>query len=258
MTKPRAGTLVRVLRLTLVLIFTFWGFCLILLQNLFIRDSRKWTKATSIATHKWGKRCCWALGIRTVHHNVPPRDLVKYFTPNHIGYCDIIAIATLCPVLFVTRAELYSWPVVGVILRRIALPAISRSDQRVLKEANQALLDSMQNNVSVCTFLEGTSTGGDQVLKFRSPLMESAVTAKASAVPLFVKWTAAEGVDVSEEIAYWKDHEFKPHFWNFLSLQGMQVELTCGEPVPTADRERHDLTRELNRWVAEQLQASLK
>ncbi|MGF1572798.1 MAG: lysophospholipid acyltransferase family protein [Sumerlaeia bacterium] len=256
MRKPRAGFLRRVFRLVLLLLFTFWGFSLILLQNLFIRDSRKWTKATSIATHKWGKRCCWALGIHTVHHNVPPKSLVKYFTPNHIGYCDIIAIATLCPVLFVTRAELYAWPVVGVILRRIALPAISRSDQRVLKEVNQALINSLQNGVSVCTFLEGTSTGGDKVLKFRSPLMESAVTSEAYAVPLCVKWTSRSGIDISEEVAYWKDHEFRPHFWNFLGLVGLQVELTCGEPLPTANRERHDLTRELHHWVADALEST--
>lgn len=252
MKQQRAGTFTRVIRLILVLAFTFWGFSLIVLQNLLIRDSRKWTKATSIATHKWGKRCCWALGIKTVHVNPPPQNIVAYFTPNHVGYCDIIAIATLCPVLFVTRAELYSWPVVGIILKRIALPAISRTDQRVLKEANQALIDSLENNVSVCTFLEGTSTGGDTVLKFRSPLMESAVTAEAQAIPLHVKWTAPEPINISEEVAYWKDHEFRPHFWNFLGLRGVQVTLHCGEPVPCANRERHDLTRELHKWVSDQ------
>ena len=250
---PRSGSLTRIVKLLGLLSVTLYGLMILGLRSPWLRTPAAWKREIARSTQLWGKRCCWVLGIHvSVQGEIAPPSVPVFLTPNHWGYCDIPAIAATRHVLFVTRAELHSWPVIGWLLKGINLPYISRSSARVLQTANRSLVESFEAGVTICAFLEGTSTGGDKVLPFRSPLLESALETKTSVQPVVILWEASHPeVNPAEEIAYWKDHEFVPHLWNFLGLKGMKAQIIYGPEIPASSLPgRQELAEAAHRWVS--------
>ncbi len=252
---PHSGGLIRLFKLLGLIVVTLYGLFILALRSPWLRTPAAWKKEIARSTQLWGKRCCWVLGIEvSVQGDMAPPTVPVFLTPNHWGYCDIPAIAATRHVLFVTRAELHSWPLIGWLLKGINLPYISRSSARVLQTANRSLVESFEAGVTVCAFLEGTSTGGDKVLPFRSPLLESALETQTSVQPVVIRWEACDPeINPAEEIAYWKDHVFVPHLWNFLGLKGMKAQIIYGPEIRAASVPgRQELAEAAHRWVVEE------
>ncbi|MEO8376119.1 MAG: lysophospholipid acyltransferase family protein [Candidatus Sumerlaeota bacterium] len=155
-----------------------------------------------------------------VHGPVPPRGAL--LVANHIGYADILALGSAVPVTFVTRTEILKWPVIGFILKSFEQPPVDRSPTRDLKSAANAMTQGLREGKTLAVFLEGTSTGGDRVLPFRTTIIQASLDANAPIVPVAIKWTSSDPrVDLSEKVAYWKKaHDFGTHGWHFFSVSG--------------------------------------
>lgn len=192
-------------------------------------------EVTPARTHWWAKWCCRIAGIRVcVHHGSPAANVL--FAPNHIGYCDVFALAALVPCFFVTRTEMLDWPVAGAVIRAAGEPHVERASGRGLAIATRRIEELLRGGHSVCAYLEGTSTGGDRFLPFNASLLKSAVKARVPVQPVAMLWTANDSTaSVQEHIAYWKDHAFGPHVWKFFGLGGMTAHVAFGEPMRPED-----------------------
>jgi 1-acyl-sn-glycerol-3-phosphate acyltransferase len=163
-------------------------------------------------------------------------------TPNHQGYVDLVAVNTLVDCFFVAKADVLTWPVIGVLFRHAREIAVSREKSRTLGGTVAAIAERLTQGASVCVFLEGTSTGGDRVLRFRPPLAQAAVDAGAPVVPTSIRWRARDPlIDIAEDVAYWKDHTFAPHLWRLLGLRGVAADVIFGEPIPVDGHSRKTL-----------------
>lgn len=197
----------------------------------------------------------WALaltrvaGIKLGYQGIQP-DQGTLLTPNHQSYLDILAMAALVPVTFVSKAEVASWPVLGVLLRRADQLLVSRNRAKDLVASIEGIADRLRGGHSVCVFLEGTTTGGDGVLKFHPSLLEPVIQGRLRVVPAAVRWSSTHpGVIPSEDIAYWKDHNLLLHLWRLLGLKGIEAEVAFGEPISAEGWQRGDLAVELRSRV---------
>lgn len=163
--------------------------------------------------------------------------------PNHTGYADILALGSCVPVFFVPKAEIASWPVIGALVRMAGNVMTVRKASRALSSAAQGIAQRLRCGCSVCVFLEGTSSGGDGVLPFRSSFLQPAIDTGAPIVPVAIRWASADpDVVPSEDIAYWKNHTFGPHFLRFLGLRDVYAEITFGPAIlPQAGQSRKEL-----------------
>ena len=187
-------------------------------------------------------------GIRVTGLAPPDGALLA---PNHTGYGDILALGGCLPCFFVPKAEITHWPLIGALVRLSGHVSSSRKMARNLRATADAVSRRLAMGHNVVVFLEGTSTGGDRVLPFRSALVQAAIDAAAPVVPVGLRWSSADpDVDPSEDIAYWKDHTFAPHFWRFLGLRGIEVEVSFGAArAPQAGADRKALAQDLHDCV---------
>ncbi len=56
---------------------------------------------------------CGVLGLRVRVLGEPVRDRAVLFVCNHVSWADILAIGTIMPVAYVSKAEVAKWPLVG-------------------------------------------------------------------------------------------------------------------------------------------------
>lgn len=201
-------------------------------------------------SNRWARAACPMLGVKvTTRGALPPGPVLM--APNHLGYLDILVVMGAAPCFLLTRADVGRWPGIGLLARASGQPFVTRQRGRDVADSARQIGERLDVGQSVAVFLEGTSSGGDRVLPFMPSLVEPARARQLPIVPVALRWRPTDpAIDLGEDIAYWKDHEFGPHAWRALGLRGMAVEVAFGEAIATAGRDRKSLAAEARRAVA--------
>lgn len=163
---------------------------------------------------------------------------------NHLSYLDILCYGSVAPSIFVSKEEVRSWPVFGRLASNggtIFVDRTSRVDaHRVASEIEQALRDGIR----VILFPEGTSSGGETVLRFHAPLFESAIRAGFPITPACISYEIAGG-DPARDVCYWGDMTFATHFLGLLRKGNVLARMKIGHPR-TQLNDRKEAARELH------------
>lgn len=184
----------------------------------------------------WGRTTCAVGGLRVRVHGTPPAG-GALVTPNHMGHLDIMALSSVVPGFFVPKADIAKWPIAGHIIRVCGHVYVDRNSKRALLAASEGIAERLRAKTNVVIFLEGTSTGGTDVLPFKPGLLQPAIDAGAPVVPVGINWSVEPGlnpqpVDVAEDVAYWRpEHSFGPHLSYVFGLHGVTADLYFGEPI---------------------------
>jgi 1-acyl-sn-glycerol-3-phosphate acyltransferase len=167
---------------------------------------------------------------------------------NHLSYLDILVIAATTPAVFVSKAEVRRWPLFGWLATLGGTVFIERARRTHVGAVNREIQSALAEGVLVVVFPEGTSTNGDEVLPFRSSLLEPAL---AGHQPISIAWLHYEtpGGDAKQEVCYWGDHEFFPHLINLLGKKSVRATLRFGTFQRTTD-DRKELAKQLHAAVS--------
>ena len=202
-----------------------------------------WAAKTDQATSPALRRAQWQqrlsaqvlniLGVELIVQGQPPAT--GMLVCNHVSYIDIAVIARVTPVVFVSKAEVRQWPVLGAVARAGGTLFVNRERRADVRDLSPQFAPLIAEGVVPTIFAEGTSTGGDRVLPFHSSLLAPAAQENWPITPAWLGYSLDEG-SVSEEVAYWRDMTFLPHFLNLLSKPRIRAVLAFGEPLSSADR----------------------
>lgn len=171
----------------------------------------------------------WLIGVKT--NKIGNFDSTKNYlvVSNHLSYLDILIIASHVPSCFVTSVEIRDTPVLGVITRWAGCLFVERRNKQNLGHEISELTDGLANGLNVAIFPEATSTNGEQVLRFRSPLYTSAIEAGREVLPICINYRAINGEPVTlknrDHVYWYGDMPFFSHFMNLTSLKSVEVDL---------------------------------
>lgn len=171
-------------------------------------------------------------GIKLTIHN--KQDIINdgLLVSNHLSYMDIFIISSVFPGCFVTSIELRKMPVLGQISEMAACVFVERRSRANLTEEISDMTNTLKNNIRVLLFPEGTTSNGEQVLRFKRPLFQSMIDAKKSAQPVTINYEIARSE--RDQIFWHSDISFFNHFYTFLGRPTTYVSLTIHQSfVPT-------------------------
>jgi 1-acyl-sn-glycerol-3-phosphate acyltransferase len=196
---------------------------------------------------RWSRRHLRNLDAEVKRHGRPPTQ--GLLICNHLSYVDIIVLAAAHPMVFLSKAEVRNWPLIGWLTRCGGSLFIQREQRSDVGRVNEQLAAVLEQGVVVAIFPEGTSTGGNTLLPFRSPLLAPAAEKKWPITATWIGYSLADG-SVENEICYWRDMTFVPHFLNLFSKRRIKAHVAYAPPfVP--DRDRKQLARQLHAQVCE-------
>ena len=182
----------------------------------------------------------------TVTGPVPTSGLL---VSNHLSYLDILAISATTPAVFVSKAEVKRWPLFGWLATLGGTVFIERARRTHVGAVNREIQPALNEGVLVVVFPEGTSTNGDEVLPFRSSLLEPALTGGHKIATSYLRYELPNG-DAKQEVCYWGDHLFFPHLINLLGKKSIHATLRFGK-FQRATGDRQELAKELREAVLE-------
>lgn len=201
---------------------------------------------------KWLHRCCGRglgrLGIPVrVTGNFPARGLI---VSNHLSYLDILVYSSIAPCVFVSKKEVRSWPVFGVMAELAGTVFVDRTRNVDALRVNNEMLEALAQDAVVILYAEGTSSNGQQVLPFRPALFEGVVKTGTPITPAHIRYTLTDG-DPGDDVSYWGDHSFLPHLLRLLSRHGVEARVSFSDEPRTYDdrkiaaQQTHDAVEQL-------------
>ncbi len=181
--------------------------------------------------HRFCARALLGLGVEVnVAGDFPERGAL---ISNHLSYVDIVVFAALHPCVFVSKAEVEAWPVVGWMTTMAGTVYVARGHGGSAIKARQGMQAALDAGLPVTFFPEGTTTNGSQLLRFHSGLLAQVMESSAPITAAHIQYslTAVNGsaVTVADDVCYWGDATMLPHIFKFLGLHGVRAEVRFGE-----------------------------
>ncbi len=163
---------------------------------------------------------------------------------NHLSYLDVLLLASLAPCVFVAKSDVKHWPVFGWFARLAGTVFVHRERRTQTAQARDEIEAALRTGVVVVLFPEGTSSGGETVLPFKSSLLEPAARQTHSLTAGLLRYELGDG-DASEEVCYWKDMTLVPHLVNLLSKRAVRATVGFTE-LREGSTHRKELARQLH------------
>lgn len=208
------------------------------------------------ARARWLHECC-GTGLRRLRIPVhvagsfPARGLV---VSNHLSYLDILVYSSIAPCVFVSKREVRSWPVFGLMGEIAGTVFIDRARNADALRVNNEMLETLAQDAVVILFAEGTSTNGHEVLPFRPALFEGVVRTGTAITPAHIRYQLAAG-SVEDDVCYWGGHSFFPHLLRLLSRRGLEARVRFSAAARTFD-DRKIAAQEMHQAVAQLARAA--
>lgn len=144
------------------------------------------------------RRCCRVvlrcLGVRVVVSGAPVRNLPGMLVVSpHVSWLDVFVIGAVMPGTFVARADLISWPGLGVLARLMRIIPIDRDSLHRLPAVVAAVAARLRSGRTVVVFPEGTTWCGRSHGRFYPAMFQAAVDAARPVQPLQVTYHHRDG-----------------------------------------------------------------
>ncbi len=166
---------------------------------------------------------------------------------NHLSYLDILVLSALAPCVFVAKREVKHWPVLGWFAKKAGTVFVHRQLRAQATQTVDKIEAALQTGALVVLFPEGTSSGGESILPFKSSLLEPAARQTHPLAAGFLRYELNDG-DVSEEVCYWKDMTLVPHLINLCSKRAVQASVHFSH-LREGNADRKQLARQLHTEV---------
>lgn len=199
----------------------------------------------------WLGRCA-RLMLKAVGYRVRIRGEIPaggFIAPNHLGYMDIVVLASVAPQVFLSKLEVARWPVVGAYTKMAGTLFIDRKRRSDVATKESDFAEVIAAGLNMTFFLEGTSTDGRVVLPFRASLLQPLVANAWPVTPAYLRYECEEG-DVAQDVCWWGEMGFGEHLLRMFKVKRVHAMVVFGSRRAPGD-DRKQLASDLFQDVLE-------
>jgi len=186
----------------------------------------------------WYRGLLLLFGIRCRYLNddieMPKGALV---VSNHISWADIFVIGVRWPMVFLSKAEVASWPVIGWLAKRADTLFIDRG--KGAPNATTRISTRLAQGIRVGLFPEGKTTDGLEVLRFHPRIMQAAIDASVPVQPVAICYLDANlKQNLPSRASFAGTDGFIGSIWRTLCGPPITVKVRLFPPVTGDDRQQ--------------------
>jgi len=199
----------------------------------------------------WSAKLLRVAGVTVRIEGTPPEmtEAGAMIAANHVSWIDIFAVSGVRPTRFIAKSEIRDWPIAGWVAERAGTIFIRRERRRDTARINDLVHAALAQADRVGLFPEGTTTEGDQLLKFHSSLFEPAVANGAHVHPCAIRYEHADGT-LCLAMAYVGDLSFMQSLGLVIRQRGVIARLAFAAPIDTAGLGRREVAAAAQAAVA--------
>ena len=199
---------------------------------------------------KWSRGVVRYAGVVVkVSGDVPPHGGRVLGVANHVSWLDIQVLHSVWNVRFVAKSEVRRWPLIGWLSARTGTLFVDRTDRRHATRINSSIHQAFADGDPVAVFPEGTTTRGDQLLRFHASLLQPAVDEQALIVPVAIRYTDAQG-HLQPAAAYVGDMSLMESLAAIVGVPRIYAEVQFLTAIESGGRTRRELAQASHASVA--------
>lgn len=165
----------------------------------------------------------------------------------HVGWTDVLVLASVQPISFVARADLVDWPVLGTLARRMRVIPIDRGNLKALPGVIREMADRMAAGERIAFFPEGTTWCGRAYGGLRPALFQSAVDTKTPVQPVRLQYRNDDG-SLSTTASFVGEDSMATSLLRMLRADSITAEVVLA-PIEQPGADRKDLAARCERAV---------
>lgn len=221
----------------------FFGFIFLSLLGTVSALSRKLTGANHARLYKpymwYCRNIHRAMGIRvTVEGELP--DHASVLVANHRTYIDAVMVPSPHPLVFVAKAEIKHWPIVGWGGNAMKTIWVDRSSPDSRKATRLEVKKRIEENLSVMIFPEGTTHLGPDVLEYKMGMFKMCADGGFPICPIAMEYRHPEVAWVSDDL--FVPHALKVFRHRYIDVSVRFGEVQCGDDPVELRQRLHDWT----------------
>jgi len=206
--------------------------------------------------HWYHRQVCRLLGIRLHVEGRIAEHAPVLVVANHVSWLDIPVLSAVAPLSFVAKKEVSTWPFISTLARLQRTVFIDRTRRTAVGQTTNEMIERLRSGDTIVLFAEGTSSDGNRVLPFKTPLFAAAKPARSNGYvdpgacvqTLAIAYTHLHGVPLSRSgrsiVGWYGDMDMAPHAWELLKAGPLDVRIHISPPIPLADfADRKELAR---------------
>lgn len=213
-----------VTRFVLLIVITFYyitvGYAK-LKRNGFSRGLQQWEMRS------WGNAILWVMGIR-IKLSGQPNDGNFILMPNHRSYVDIPLIVKFFQGTLVGKMEVGKWPMARTAAKITRPILVNRSDLKSLVATMNKIKDSVDKQIPVILFPEGTTHQGPLTKTFKNGSFKIAADMQIPIIPVAIHYP-------DSKVAWVGNDTFIGHFLRQMGKPRTKAFVRIGQPVSSPD-----------------------
>ncbi|UOF00087.1 lysophospholipid acyltransferase family protein [Bdellovibrio reynosensis] len=165
-----------------------------------------------------------------------PGDSEKFLAvSNHMGFVDILMLASCFPVVFVTSNEMKETPFLGLLTEMAGCMYVERRSRTKILEEMKSIGAVLKRGYRVVLYPEATSTNGEKVLPFKKTLIMAAAYAGVPIQPIVINFRKINDEEFSlkwrDHVCWYGDIPFVTAMWKSLTLKSVDAEVEFLEKI---------------------------
>ncbi len=176
----------------------------------------------------WARGMLRAARVRVTVEGAVPREPCLLVT-NHVGYADILVLASVVDGVFVSMREVRNWPVVGFMAARMGTIFLDRARKRALPGVIAAMEAALARGDVVVLFPEGGNSDGSAVRPFRPSLLDAPARLDVPLAWGALHYAVLPGDPPASRSICWFDEPFPRQAARFLALEEIHATLRFGD-----------------------------
>jgi len=203
---------------------------------------------------RWSGQLLKILGIQ-LEVAGQARPGAKLVVSNHVSWLDIVAINSVVPSRFVSKAEVANWPLVGRLVTIAGTLYLVRERRRDAMRVLGLMSQAMREGHTLAVFPEGTTGSGHGVMHFHGNLLQSAIDAQVPIQPVVLRYSDPQHM-ISPKAAYIGDTTLMQSLWWVVTARGLRVHATILPLQSVLHADRRALAELLQTQIADTLLAN--
>jgi len=189
------------------------------------------------------------LGVKVTVHGRPLPGPVLMTAP-HLSWLDIAVLGGAEECVFLSKAEVRRWPVVGWLAARAGTLFIHRGRRHSMEQAVADIADALGRGHRVVVFPEGTTTSGT-LRRFKGRMLQAAADTGAPIQPVMLRYPHAGGTHL--QVPFVGDADLVGHVWALSAQSGIRAEIAYLDPITDVGHKPNELAREAEQAVRQAL-----
>lgn len=196
----------------------------------------------------------------------PDRPLL--LVSNHVSWLDIVVLGAVAPLSFAAKLEMKNWPVFGTLARLQRTVFVDRERRSSAAKQADDIASRMTAKEIMVLFPEGTTTDGNKLAPFKTPLFEAAKLSlkesqeqTAVVQPIAIRYTHLHGLPIGRaerphiawpgEVGLWESLS------KLLRERALDVTVSIGKPIALSqESNRKIIAKETSTSIRSMLDSS--